>query len=346
MRYHNLIDDFLLTDSLLEKINLLLKHNVCSIKEGYNKEFKDKLNLLDSLDIKGYNHEKCIAEMECLVFNQSIIDEVGDTISDLLIKNPNEMSSCGIGVREKYKRNLLACVNSDLKEKLILKTLKKGVKKLGEICEHDLNFFISANESLTLDNLPILAHQFYLGYREQCVENKIIINEDVIEHVAPPSPDLQLNIYKVGESFLMIQDFLNLIKLLSSDLKALKHGDLIKQGLGNSRYNIQNIIDKKNRCPQVFKDAYSCEFFIYFMSFEKIDNSILFSYCYDIFKSDGLIKRKMKPKYYLQFINSLYGLNEIRIRKNEISTKRHGEIVNQLIKSKKDFDKEIANETN
>ena len=70
MRYYNLIDDFLLTDSLLEKINLLLEHNVCSIKEGCNKEFRDQLNLLDSFDIKRYDHEKCIAEMECLVFNQ------------------------------------------------------------------------------------------------------------------------------------------------------------------------------------------------------------------------------------------------------------------------------------
>jgi hypothetical protein len=140
-------------------------------------------------------------------------------------------------------------------------------------------------------------------------------------------------------------DMLNFIEDLKAEQKKVDHISLLNKDAAGSNYSIQNVLNGINRFPLLFKDAYGCELFLYIFSSQNLKNSMLFSYFYDVFRTNNHIRKTKKPKPFLDFINVVYGLNEDRVRK-DLSNKVLGGHVNTYINFKIFFDNEISSKTN
>lgn len=346
----NIGKDIFHEKSIFKKIDFLIKSNVCFVKDENYNLFLEELSFLDD----NYSHnelEEKIANLTYLEFNQFVIDEVSKTVSQLLDDNKNEQSFYGILLREKFKSKLLLSHNPESKEKLVKKHLKKALKTIKNSFDFNLHSIGMVNENLSVNLLPLIAESLFNNYHIPSNDNEnncninYMIKKDALRHIFPLG-EPQLNMYESGENFLLIMDMLNFIDELKQELKKIEHYIVVKKEASGSNYNIQNLIDEINRFPLVFKDAYSCELFLYTLSHIKTTNSMVFSYFYEIFKEEKHFDKKVfKDRSYFQFIKSVYGKNEIRIRKN-LSEKRYDTYLDHYKKCKNYLDKQKANETN
>ena len=341
--------DLFLEKSIFKKIDFLIKSDLCFVKDENYNLFLEELSFLDD----NYSHdelEERIAHLTNLEFNQVVVTEVSKTVSQFLYESSSEKTLYGILLREKFESKLLLQHNEKSKKKLIKKHLKKALIAIGNTIDYDLNSSFAVNEFLTIKALPIISESIYNSYflcPDDTHYNENInfkVKKDFLRHIFPLG-EPQLNMYEIGESFLLIMDMLNFINELKNELIKLDHNDIVKKEATGSNYNLQNVSDNINRFPLVFKDAYSCELFLFIFSHLNTKTPILFSYFYEIFKSDHFKKRGFRKKYYFEFINSIYATNEIRVRPN-ISNDKHSSYINQYILFKDSFDKIITSKIN
>ena len=347
--YYNYGKDLYLEKSIFKKIDFLINSGVCFIKEENHTPFIDELSFLDD----NYSHNELrekIASLNYLEFNQLVISEVSKTVSNLIHENTNEQSFYGVLLREKFKAKLLLPHDLKSKKKIIKKHLKKALKTIKNTFDFDLHSLGTVNEDLSVNHLPIIANSFYDSYflcPDDTYYNENInlkVKKDALTHIFPPG-NPQLNMYEIGEKFLLIMDMLNFIKELKQELKKIDHNIIARKEANGSNYNLQNVNNDINRFPLVFKDAYSCELFLYIFSHLYTNKPILFSYFYEIFKYKHFKKKGFRIKYYFEFLNSVYGSNEKRVRPI-LSNDKYDFYINRFKELKIDFDKEKASKIN
>lgn len=330
---------------VFEKIDLLLNNNVFFVSE---KDWDDYISYLKShiKELDSINYSECdiyISKTPYLQVNRSVISEISDKIRYSFKNNPEYHSIIEIELKEDYSCDLLGVINRETRESVICKYIEKTVKEIKSCCDYDLNGYFKATEYLNEIDLGECVEE-YLDYivfenRESGLfeEEKQKLFRDIIAHVTPLSDLDHPLAYHIASSFQTLKSLLRTLDYFKNELKRNKHEEIVQKGANGSNYSIKNIHDEKNRFPKVFVDAYACELFLYIKSFSSVIKPITFSYYYSIFKNNKYLSRKVKPSYYLEFINSVYGLKEVRLR-TDLSLKKENNHINDLIKLKKDFD--------
>jgi len=323
--------------SIYEKIDLLLKNNVFYVDEKDWNEFAESFAWLDYKEVPSHLHCEEIAGNDYLKINRVVLKEISQIVINDLKKVPHPKSLIGIEIKKDYNASLLAAPTTKLQEKTINKFLKTSVKEIKELSEHDPHICFDISENLNKKTLYEIIDNYYnIVLDLDNYEGLIELKKDVIAHVCPPGPNPCIVMYESGVSFLNIHDLLDTIDLLKEELVKLNHKKEDFKKATDSNYSIKNIVTEKNRFPRVFKNAYSCELFLYALSFETAIKPIHLSYYFDIFKSQKMLAKNIKPNQYLQFINSVYGLNEVRIRKN-LTNRKYDFFVCELIKREKEL---------
>tara|TARA_R110002050_G_scaffold57866_7_gene130298 strand:- start:93224 stop:94078 length:855 start_codon:yes stop_codon:yes gene_type:complete len=272
----------------------------------------------------------------------------------------------GFSIVEEYKSLLIICLNIKEKKKLTKKYLKRLAKEIYDFCVHDDFVYLNDKAITNKEMLIFLIEKYYNDFMveldsysideldnmyEKDVLNiysseRVDLKTDVIAHLTSfrcGTPSVQN--YKSAESFVLLYDMLNIIDYLKDELKKIDHLLLTKKGASGSNFSFENVINKENRFPQVFKNAYYCEFFLYILSFELKPKPIVFSYYFEIFKRQKFFKKNVQISNYIDFINNVYGLNEIRLRK-ELSNGKENVLVSELIKREKEFKYKIPVKSN
>ncbi|WP_405294733.1 hypothetical protein [Algibacter sp. Ld11] len=312
--------------SLVEKINLLLVNGVFNVSE---KDWKD-FNLIVKSRINDpfygeSSDDKIIANLPYLRVNPSIASEI-----ELIVSSSFSISVFEYELKEEYEGRLLASINIKHKEKIIHEILLEISGLLQDELKWGLSIFQDANENF--DRVELLKKvDFYyndlLGcvdfygdneMSEQLHEEFVNFKIDCICHVVPGGPDFSNPLlYLTASDFCYINRLLNTLEFFKNKLRKINHNQVV---VGDSNYCIEKVINKENRFPLVFKDAYSCELFMYTLSFVLDPKPIVFSYFFEIFIMRKYFKKNIKHSHYLAFVNKVYGMSEVRIRK-ELSNK-------------------------
>lgn len=325
--------------SIIEKINLLLCNAAFFVYIHEKEEFMESLSLIDLKNLKESEHDKEIINILQLKYNQNIVDEIYEVVISDIKKHSFPKTYNGCELIDNYNLELMSSINSKMKLKIIGKKLKKTIKSLNYFCRFETPLEIDINEHLTQQNLYTIIEEFYKNTDNFCSIDYTPILElkgDVITHLTAPCNEPDILMYKSACNFMVIDDYLCFIDFLKNELIKEQHLQLTVIGTDGSKYYIDNVIKKENRFPLVFKNAYTCELFLYTLSFILNPKPIIFSYYFEIFTRFNYLKKNVKISDYLAFINSVYGLNESRIRK-ELPNRKDDLYVNQLIKREKEF---------
>lgn len=326
--------------SFFDKIKLLFKNEVFHIEEGDIEDFNESLGLINFSILKETEHEKEIINIFQLKFNQKIVEEIGEVVISNIIESSFPKTHIGYDVMDEYNLEIMTAINPKMKEELITSYLKKTVISLSEFCFFETPFSFNIDENFNKEKLCFIIEAFYNNIESFCeIDDTPILElkEDVITHVTPPSYDPDIMMYRTAINFMVINDYLFVIEFLKKELIKEQHLQMTIKGAYGSNYSIENVLNKDNRFPLVFKNAYTCELFLYSLSFILNPKPIIFSYYFEIFKRFHYFKKNIQISAYLAFINNVYGLKEIRVREKELSSKQDGFHVNQLINREKEF---------
>jgi hypothetical protein len=361
--FFNSIKDFWTTTTITDKLQMLFDKSICLVYEKNLLLFEVELGEFDS------NLDKQIdflSRMEYLDFDNQVKREMVDSFLHLINSTNNGASQSFLGVelRSNFKSKLIICHNEIARYKLLKKYMKKALKRIKNIVQFDLNMFFEVNENLNYNNLNSLIEIYYehhlldgnsiRDYNKDSnaiiddvayLENKEKVIRDLITYVAPEVPVLDITMFDAGYEFFVIRDMLNLIEEFKKELIKIDHNTSKNGGVYRSEFNIQNVLDKKNRRPLLFKNAYGCELFLYVLGQYDLKKPILFWYFYDIFRTYKYISKAKKPKPFIDFINEIYGLTEDRVRR-ELSNKILDDHINSYKKLEKLFKSEINSKTN
>ena len=329
LKYFNSINEFLTTESIVDRINMLLNKGICYVSSEniipFEKELKEhdsKLN--DDIDF--------ICNLKYLDFSSEVKKELINTLRELLYLNDKKrtMSFYGSDLRASFSSKLLLCHNSKSRKKLIKKYMKKALKHINNVVDFELGCLFEVSENLNKDTLDLMLDHYYehalypneaiVRQKYDCGEDLDLINrdkviKDILNHVASPYTDVNILVYEHGYNFFEIQDMLNLIEELKKELIKIDCATSKNAGVPKSEYNVQNVRDKKNRHPLLFKNAYGCELFLYVLGHYDLKKPIIFWYFYDIFRTYKYVSKAKKPKPFIDFINEIYGLTEDRVRR-------------------------------
>src|SRR5690606_13078629 len=123
------------------------------------------------------------------------------------------------------------------------------------------------------------------------IEDFIDFKYDCISHAIPGGSDFPNPvIYRTGCGCLYIYQLLNSLQYFKDELKKLEHKSLTSKGAEGGRYSLECVINGENRFPHVFKDAYSCELFLFVLSDYLTVSEMVFSYYHEIFKNDNCFR--------------------------------------------------------
>lgn len=321
---------FFYKKTIEEKINILLQKNII-----YEKKKNHQNNDFSPIREDFILDEEYIASQNRFYPNQDILNTIAIQLIDFL-NNTKEI------VINDYAESLLEKTNQKLnfinghkeKDKLINKSLKKCFKKAKFLCE--INFFpIEILEAQ--ENLYIYIESFYKYWQIQGVETNEMLLECISYCTSFNNDILSLISCKHAATFTMINDYL----ILKEKLHNLSKDNPInlENNLKENKHSIKNINNKYNRCISVFKQAYDCEFAIYFINkhWDK-ESEIFFSYLYDYLENSKTITKNHKKKDYITFINNLFKTKITRIRKN-LSNKECDNFVLKYIKTDKEFER-------
>lgn len=105
----------------------------------------------------------------------------------------------------------------------------------------------------------------------------------------------------------------------------------------NPNYNLENVLKKVNRFPNLFKDAFHCELFFHSAQFLPINNNVDWSYLFEILQVDQAFRKNIKPHHYLGLVNKTYnkGLKQLR---TDTSGTKFDKLFNLYRENKNTFD--------
>jgi hypothetical protein len=350
MKFYNRIGiDNYCNKSFFEKIDLLLNNNVFYVREDEWNLFIANLKESEGNVNSGFlEDDDCIATLSYLRINEDITTEITNVVIGHLKESKGRFLD--FELTEEYKAALLTVVDTAHKEEIIKSYLTKASKLIMDTF-YDYGSFFGFKEDFSNSDLYekidfyynelLNSIDFYHSSSDEMpewlVDHYFKLKKDVISHVAPGGvANLNPRTYETACGFIFLHELIDTLEFFKKELRKLNHKIATIRGANNSIDSIGNVLNNKNRFPLVFKNAYSCELFLFTLSFYLEPKEIIFSYHFEIFKNQGFLIKNIKKLDFLKFINGVYGLNERRIWKN-LSTKKYNYYVNQLKKREEEF---------
>ncbi|WP_299548483.1 hypothetical protein [Seonamhaeicola sp.] len=313
-----------------------------------------------------------IAQLPGIKIKNEVLVEMGEFVVSSLSKYKTGSTPLGFRIEEEYNSLLITCSGVKDKKKLIKKYLKHTAKELYHLCNYCDFEFLKDKTITDKGHLKDLVTCYYIylmpelnsvedDFFSYVNEETVVIEErihdrfaddlsqvktDVVAHLTSfRCGDISITNYESANMFVLAYDMLSLIEYFKGELKKIKHQVESLKGASGSNYSIVNVADDTNRFPYVFNNAYSCELFLYSLSFLSSYQEILFSYYYELFDNQNLFRKNMQLSHYFDFVNNVYGLNMIRIRKN-LSSDKYDKHLSRFIRHKNKFSSMVDNFNN
>lgn len=344
--YYNKIGlDNYLPATNMEKLVMLLKSGAFDIGEDFDLDFV--LDEINGDNLEGfYEFEKFISSRPFLKPSRLFLKEIYYSTFEDLKNNPNQLSHLGIELMEDYKLMLYSTYDVESKRNLIKDYLEKTVRELNDYCFQNFYDFFSINEDFNKEMLFEIMEHFYENLIHYDEDDLLFLDEaikdlnlDVINYLSPGGPDFISNAFITCSHFVVLNDLINVRSYFINELKKLDSHKHIEE-ISHSNFSIVNVENNFNRFPKVFKDAYCCELFFYLLSFENKDNKILFSYYFELFSQYKYLKKNIVIGDFLRLLKNCFGIEILRLRKNNLSNKKYNSVLKSFIDNKKRFDEE------
>ncbi|MDF4201821.1 hypothetical protein PXD56_02570 [Maribacter sp. SA7] len=102
-------------------------------------------------------------------------------------------------------------------------------------------------------------------------------------------------------------------------------------------YNLENVLKKENRFPNIFKDAIRCELFFHTAQFLPINNDVDWTYLFQILEIDKAFRKKITQNQYVDLVNKSFkkDLKQLRF---DTSESKYNKLYNLYRENKNTFE--------